>query len=818
MKKNTNISSLLGLTGLSGCLLMSGVINAQKATSKTPNIIYILADDLGYGEIGCYGSTKIKTPNLDAMAANGIRFTQNYSGSSVSGPSRSCLLTGQHVGYAWTRENNPIDDPLPATAETFAKALKNSGYATGAFGKWGLGDAGTTGAPWLQGFDTFFGYLTHDAAHNYYPDYLYSKTKNSSSVSSVSLNNSGINAHPSAVIPANLANDPAQYYQFIGNEWSNTRIKEEAVKFIRENKEQKFLAYIPFTVPHLALQAPLDSVEKYYGNAFPETPYRGGNNYTPAHKPRAMYATMITLMDVYIGQIMNELKTLGLDTCTLILFSSDNGATNPVGGSDVSFFNSTGGLRGTKYSYYEGGIRVPLIAYMPGRVPSGIVSDLPTHIQDISSTIVEVGGGSVSKLSTGISLVPTIMPDGNVQKKHSHLYWESANSTNAIQVVRSGKWKLIRSNIRKGQYFELFDLENDSYETKNLAKEYPDTLNRLLKFMLDRSVAHLSQWNFSLPEIFEPVFGTEADNNALKFNGTTDWVELDAYSGILGSNPRTVEAWIKTSAAYPGDFISWGSNNTGKKWTIRLDNASPNTGRLRLEISGAWVIGTKVINDGKWHHIAVTYPGGKLSNTRLFVDGKPDVISSMTDADINTADGINVQISNGFHGRFWEGEIDELRIWNTARTDEEILSSYNCPLINVASISGLERYYNFNRQNSNVLPDLKKNYYGRLFMPISSWVESQAANCTTGINDIVRKNSFQIKQNSTSGSFIISFSNDVHEKLCVDVFDAAAKLVYSSVVENPSPVYNVKLNTSIKGVYTVRVKTSEICQTQKIIF
>lgn len=812
-----NFKSVIEIAGMAGCVLLPATAFAQKATSKNPNIIYILADDLGYGELGCYGSTKIKTPHLDAMAANGLRFTQNYSGSAVSGPSRSCLVTGQHAGYAWTRENNPIDDPLPASAVTFAEALKAVGYKTGAFGKWGVGNTGTSGAPWLQGFETFFGYLTHDPAHNYYPDFLYSKTPENTSVTTVKLNNNGVSAHPSTVISAELANDPTQYHQFIGNEWSNTRIKDEAVKFIRANQDQKFMAYIPFTVPHLALQAPLDSVEKYYGNAFPETPYRGGNNYTPAHKPRAMYATMITLMDVHIGQIMAELKTLGLDTCTLIMFSSDNGATNPVGGSDVPFFNSTGGLRGTKYTYYEGGIRVPLIAYWPGKVPAGETSGLLTHIHDILPTIVEVGGGTVPESSTGISLVPTILPDGKTQKTHTHLYWESSNSSDALQAVRSGKWKLIRKNIRTGENFELYDLEKDRAETTNLAKTYPDTVSALLRFMRDRSDAHLPQWNFPVPEVFVPDEGAEVSNNALAFNGTTDWVELQGFNGVTGSNARTVEAWIKTSAAAPGDFISWGTNTAGKKWTIRLDNASPFTGRLRLEVGSAWAIGTKVINDGQWHHIAVTYPGGKLSNARLYVDGMPDAIVNIWESDINTAEGTAVQISKGFHGRFWQGEIDELRFWNVARTAEEIYAAYNCQLTNPTEIQGLVRYYNFNRTGANVLPDLRMNSSGRLYMPVSSWVESQAALCNTAVEKFTTPGLFQIQPNPATGKFYVSLSAENNGPVTVQIFDATAKLLHSEVFQNPMQKYEIAPGNQYKGILQVRVKTADKCQTQKLI-
>lgn len=819
MKKK--IKSLLELTGLVSCVLAPSYCAGQKATAKNPNIIYILADDLGYGELGCYGQTKIKTPNLDRMAANGIRFTQNYSGSSVSGPSRSCLFTGQHAGYAWTRDNSPIDDPLPASSITFAKALKNLGYATGAFGKWGGGDATTSGAPWLQGFDTFFGYLTHDPAHNYYPDNLYSNN------TIVALNNRGISAHPTTVVSP--ANDSTQYLKYIGNEWSNTRIKEEAVKFINKNKDQKFLAYMPFTVPHLALQAPLDSLDKYYGKGYPkgrafaETPYPGGGNYTPAYKPRAMYATMITLLDVYVGQIEAELKALNLDTCTLIMFSSDNGATNSTGGSDTPFFNSTGGLRGTKYTWYEGGIRVPLIAYWPGHVPAGVTSNVITHIEDILPTIVEVAGGAPSTVTTGISLVPTILPNGTKQTNHKFLYWENATGSDALQAVRSGKWKLHRQKIRTGEKYELYNLETDERETSNVATQFPDTVAKLKKFMDDRVDGHIPSWNFltpsQIPVVTPPTTGIAANNNALVFNGSSDWIELTGYKGIGGSNPRTVEAWVKTTATSPGEIIGWGANSSGNKWAIRVENASPNVGRLRVEGGGSWIIGTKILNDGLWHHIAVSYSGGMLSTTKLYVDGQTDAISSSSDLAINTSTtgGMDVQISKGFSTRYWTGEIDEIRIWNTARSASEIANNFNCPISNPATSAGLVCYFDCNRDQANILPDLKATANGKMNMAITSWKASGAGSCSAaGIEGIISTPSARIHPSLNHGSFNIQSNANSENPVSLEVFDSFGKCVYvkNGIIQ---PNQKIKLKETSKGVFFVQIKTNKQTFTEKIV-
>jgi hypothetical protein len=454
---------------------------------------------------------------------------------------------------------------------------------------------------------------------------------------------------------------------------------------------------------------------------------------------------------------------------------------------------------------------------MPGSVPAGETSHLITHIQDILPTIVEVGGGTIPEATTGISLVPTLLPDGREQKKHTHLYWESANSSDALQAIRSGKWKLIRRNIRTGERFELYDLDKDRAETTNLATVYPDTVNSLLHYMLDRSDAHLPHWNFAVPDIFVPDQGTEAANNALSFNGTTDWVELQGFSGITGANARTVEAWIKTTASSPGDFISWGTNTSGRKWTIRLDNASPFVGRLRLEVGSAWAIGTKVINDGKWHHIAVTYPGGKLSNARLYVDGQPDAIVNIWDADVNTADGGAVQISKGFHGRYWQGEIDELRFWNVARSADDIFASYDCPLPSPAELPGLVRYYNFNRKDANVLPDLLSNTPGRLHMPATSWVESQAAGCITSAVNSTSKRMFQLQPNPATGNFWITLPDEHAGTVTIQIFDTSARLMHSEQVESPLQKHEMKTDQLSKGIFHVRIKTAHDSHTQQLI-
>ncbi|KPK76151.1 MAG: N-acetylgalactosamine-6-sulfatase, partial [Phycisphaerae bacterium SM23_30] len=323
---------------------MPGCLNGSKWFGKPddkPNIIYILADDLGYGDLGCYGQKKIRTPNLDQLAADGIRFTRHYSGSTVCAPSRCVLLTGKHTGHCYIRSNYEMggwgpDEPegqlhIPADTITLSKLLRNAGYATAAVGKWGLGGPDTTGHPNRQGFDHWFGYLCQRVAHNYYPTHLWRNTQK------VVLENDYFSAHqrlPEDKDPY----DKASYAPYAGKQYSVDLMADEALQFIKTHKNQPFFLYLPFPVPHVALQVPEDSLKEYQ-NAFPETPYQGENGYLPHPAPRAAYAAMITRMDQHIGRIMNLLKQLSLDQNTLVIFSSDNGPTFN-GGSDSAFFHS----------------------------------------------------------------------------------------------------------------------------------------------------------------------------------------------------------------------------------------------------------------------------------------------------------------------------------------------------------------------------------------------------------------------------------------------------------------------------------------------
>jgi len=425
---------------------------------KKPNIVYILADDLGYAEVGCYGQTKIRTPNIDKLAAEGMRFTQHYSGNPVCAPSRCALMTSLHSGHGQIRDNKQVGGtegwelgstiggqwPLNAGTVTVAKILKDAGYTTGAFGKWGLGRVGTTGDPNQQGFDHFYGYICQRQAHTYYPNHFW----RDSQVEWIEANKDGKEGA-----------------------YSHDLIAAEALKFVRANKSRPFFLYVPFTIPHAALQVPEDSLAEYRG-LWPDPPYTGGKGYFPHPNPRACYAAMVTRMDRSVGQIMSLLKELALDDNTLVIFTSDNGPTFN-GGTDSAFFESAKPLRGLKASVYEGGIRVPYIARWPGRIKAGSTSDHVSAFWDFLPTCCELIGAEPPADIDGISMLPTLLGQPQRQKKHECLYWELSGQ----QAIRMGKWKALR--LKPDRKIELYDLDKDVSESHDLAQENPELLAKM---------------------------------------------------------------------------------------------------------------------------------------------------------------------------------------------------------------------------------------------------------------------------------------------------------------------------------------------------
>jgi len=447
-----------------------------------PNIVFILADDLGYAELGCYGQKKIKTPNIDRLAAQGMRFTQHYSGSPVSAPSRCALMTGLHTGHAQIRDNKQVGGaqgwilgstaggqwPLEADTITVARILKSAGYATGAFGKWGLGRVGTTGDPNKQGFDQFFGYICQRQAHTYYPNHLWRNGQ----IEWLDANNDG----------------KQQIY-------SHDLIGQEALKFIRANKNRPFFLYVPFTIPHVALEVPEDSLAQHRSK-WPDPPYTGQKGYFPHPTPRACYAAMISRMDKDVGRIMFLLKELGLEDNTLVIFSSDNGPTF-AGGADSAFFESAGPLRGLKGSVYEGGIRVPFIARWPGKIKAGSTSDHISAFWDFLPTCCELIGREPPPDIDGISMLPTLLGHPEKQKKHEYLYWELGGQQ-AIRMApdQVGGWKAVCT--KPGRKIELYNLEEDIAEQHDMAEKHPEIIRQIAKLF---ETARTESDVFPLPKV-----------------------------------------------------------------------------------------------------------------------------------------------------------------------------------------------------------------------------------------------------------------------------------------------------------------------------
>jgi arylsulfatase len=430
---------------------------------ERPNIILILADDLGYAELGSYGQEKIHTPHIDQMAQEGMRFTQFYSGSPVCAPSRCVLITGQHSGHAFIRDNKEIQPegqyPLPDSVLTIAEALRSEGYSTGVIGKWGLGPPGSKGDPCNQGFDYFYGYNCQRHAHNHYPRYLW---QNDQQVI-LKGNSDGVT----------------------GEQYSHDLFEREALAFITNNANGPFFLLLALTIPHLALQVPDEELDAYVGQ-WKDPSYDGTKGYLPHPSPRAAYAAMVTRMDRSVGRILQRLEDLAIDRRTIVVFTSDNGPTyDRIGGSDSEFFRSAGVFRGLKGSVYEGGIRVPLIIRWPGTIASGTVSSHLAAFQDFFPTLSDVAGLPQPDGSDGISFLPTLRGQPN-QDRHEYLYWEFAGY-GGQQAVRWGSWKAVRRNLHKGNLaIELYDLEADLGELNDIASEHGSVVTRMKGFM-DRS-------------------------------------------------------------------------------------------------------------------------------------------------------------------------------------------------------------------------------------------------------------------------------------------------------------------------------------------
>ncbi|MBI4660892.1 MAG: arylsulfatase [Verrucomicrobia bacterium] len=408
--------------------------------ARKPNIIFILADDLGYGDLGCYGQKMIKTPHLDKLASEGMRFTQCYAGSTVCAPSRSALMTGQHTGHTRIRGN--ARHPLKPEDFTVAEVLKSAGYQTAVMGKWGLGEAGSTGAPTRKGFDEFFGYLNQRHAHNYFPTHLWRNEQK------VPLRNE---------VPNEDSEGSGVAVRRI--DYSHDLIAREALDFLDRHRDRPFFLYFAVTIPHANNEAKgqgmeVPSDEPYTRETWPQ--------------PERNKAAMITRLDADVGKLMGKLNELKIDEQTIVFFSSDNGP-HREGGNDPKFFDSSGPLRGIKRDLYEGGIRVPMIVRWPGKIKAGTVNPHVWAFWDFLPTAAEIAGVQPPKGADGTSALPTLL--GRQQSTHAALYWEF-HERGFKQAVRMGNWKGIR--LAQGQPLELFDLKTDIGETKNLAAQHPE--------------------------------------------------------------------------------------------------------------------------------------------------------------------------------------------------------------------------------------------------------------------------------------------------------------------------------------------------------
>jgi arylsulfatase A-like enzyme len=479
-----------------GLQIAAALLLCVASTLGRPNIIFILADDLGYGDIGAFGQTKIRTPNLNKLASEGMRFTQHYSGNAVCAPSRCVLMTGKHPGHAWIRNNREVQPegqpPLASSEVTIAEALKTAGYVCAAIGKWGLGYPGSEGDPLKQGFDRFYGYNCQRHAHNHYPIYLWDNDRR------VSLNNPPFAAHQ-ALPPDRPASKPASYKRYSGTNYAPDLMAEQALRFVETNKDKPFFLYLASTIPHLALQAPDDALKAYAGK-WRDTPYTGTNKYLPHYTPRAAYAGMISRLDEHVGKLTTLVERLGLTTNTIFIFTSDNGPLyDKLGGTDCEFFESARNLRGRKGSLYEGGIRVPLIVRWKDRVKAGSVSDRVTGFEDWLPTLLELADVSnrVTNID-GITFAPTLL--GQTQGPRSFLYREFP-AYGGQQSVRAGDWKAVRqrlaakpANIKT----ELYDLKDDLTESRDVAADHPDLVRRLESVMRKQ---HAKSGLFPLPGV-----------------------------------------------------------------------------------------------------------------------------------------------------------------------------------------------------------------------------------------------------------------------------------------------------------------------------
>jgi arylsulfatase A len=470
------------ILGAAACVPPESSAGDPSPPNRPPNFVFIMADDLGYGDIEPYGQTKIQTPSLSRMAEEGMLFTQFYSASTVCAPARSSLMTGQHTGRTPIRGNKEImpigQEPLPAGTMTVAGLLQQAGYVTGIFGKWGLGYPGSEGVPTRHGFDEFYGYLDQRRAHHFYPEFLFRDEEREVLVGN-------------RVMPKERT---------VGSGWpiereiySHDAIAEEALSFIERHRERPFFLYVPFTIPHADLDVPEDAYAPYLDangeSIFEEVPHRptGGSGYSPQERPRATYAAMVTRLDRDVGRILDTLAELGLDENTIVFFTSDNGP-----------------LRGYKRDLYEGGIRVPMLVRWPGRVPAGSTSDHVWTLWDVLPTLAGLAGARAPDGIDGLDMT-NAFTRGGPAPQHEHLYWEF-HEQGGKQAVRMGDWKAVRLDVIRNPRAptELYDLSTDLAEEHDVAAQHPEIVREMEAIMVRERTAS---------ELFPALNGVGAHND-----------------------------------------------------------------------------------------------------------------------------------------------------------------------------------------------------------------------------------------------------------------------------------------------------------------
>lgn len=443
--------------------------NTKDKVQQNPNIIYILADDMGYGDLSCYGQKRFNTPNIDRLAKEGMQFMQHYAGTAVCAPSRSSLMTGQTTGYTPIRGNgvsavNKKIPNLPDSVITVAEIMKAAGYVTGAFGKWGLGTVGSEGDPNNQGFDEFYGYNSQGLAHSYYPDFLWHNQEK-------------------IILKRNQPDKKVDY--------SPDLIQKQVLNFIDKNKDTTFFLYYPTIIPHAELVAPEKYMAKFRGKFLPEKSYKGVSYGDPGYKKggyesqpegHAAFAAMITLLDDQVGEILDRLKKYGIDGNTIVIFTSDNGPHQEAG-ADPDYFNSNGSFRGYKRDLYEGGIREPMLVRWPGHVVPGFKTNQISAFWDVLPTFAEIAKQKVPEDIQGISFLPTLTGKGK-QKQHDYLYWEFLER-GGRQAIRKGKWKYVVYQVMnpKKRIAELYNLDTDPQESNNIAAQHPAVVKELQELM-----------------------------------------------------------------------------------------------------------------------------------------------------------------------------------------------------------------------------------------------------------------------------------------------------------------------------------------------